>query len=105
MTSFKKVAKQIAKSRMVYLFNLADKIYPEDKRLANRYVELAQKYAQRAKLKIPTKWKRRICHNCKQFLYPGLNCRVRLQSRKGKGSHITYTCKECNHKTRYYINT
>lgn len=105
MTNFKRVAKQIAKNRILYLFNLADEVFPENKTLANRYAELARKYAQRAKIKIPKKWKRRICNKCKSFLYPGINCRVRLQSRKGKGSHITLTCEECNHQTRYYIHS
>jgi ribonuclease P protein subunit RPR2 len=105
MTNFKKVATKIAKSRMLFLFNLADNTFPKDKALANRYADLARRYAQRAKIKIPIKWKRRICHQCKMFLYPGKNCRIRLQSRKGKGSHITLTCLDCGHKTRYYIHT
>jgi ribonuclease P protein subunit RPR2 len=105
MPNFKKIAKKIAKNRILYLFELADKIFPENKSLANRYVELAMKYAQRVKVRIPQKWKKRICHNCKKFLYPGINCRIRLQSRKGKGSHISVTCLECNHTTRYFIKT
>jgi ribonuclease P protein subunit RPR2 len=104
MTNFKKVAREIAKTRMLFLFNLAEKTFLKDKILANRYADLARRYAQRAKVKIPKKWKRRICHQCKTFLYPGKNCRIRLQSRKGKGSHITLTCLDCGHTTRYYIH-
>ena len=105
MPDYKKIATKIAKHRAIYLFELADTIFTEDKELAQRYVELAKKYAQRVKFKIPTKWKKRICHNCKHFLYPGINCRVRLQSRKGKGSHISLTCLECKHTIRYFIKT
>ncbi|TFG20726.1 MAG: ribonuclease P [Promethearchaeota archaeon] len=98
----KKIIKQIAKVRMNYLFKRAHEVFPQNKMLANRYCYLARKYAQRARIKIPTKWKKRICHHCKQFLYPGLNCRTRLHSR-GKGSHVSLTCYECNHITRYFI--
>lgn len=98
----KKIVKQIAKVRMNYLFERAHEIFPQNKILANRYSYLARKYAQRARIKIPTQWKRRICHHCKQFLYPGLNCRTRLHSR-GKGSHVSLTCYECDHVTRYFI--
>lgn len=88
---------------MLYLFQKADEIYPEKKDLANRYVYLARRYAQRAKIKIPFEWKKRICHKCKQFLYPGLNCRIRMQSKKGRGSHVSLTCYDCNNITRFYI--
>jgi ribonuclease P protein subunit RPR2 len=98
----KGIIRKIAKTRMLYLFHKANEIFPRNKELANRYVYLARKYAQRAKIKIPSSWKKRICHKCKNFLYPGLNCRTRLHS-KGKGSHISLTCLECNHVTRYYI--
>jgi ribonuclease P protein subunit RPR2 len=98
----KKLVKQIASVRMNYLFRRAEDIFIQDKMLANRYVGLARKYAQRAKIKIPVKWKRRICHNCKKFLYPGVNCRYRLHSRN-KYSHVSMTCLECNKTTRYII--
>ena len=98
----RKVIKQIAKIRMNYLFEKANDIFPQDQKLANRYCYLAKKYAQRARIKIPIQWKKRICHHCKQFLYPGVNCRTRLHS-KGKGSHVSLTCFECNNTTRYFI--
>ena len=103
MPNFKKVAKKIAKDRIFYLFDLADQIFLENNELANRYIDLARKYAKRAKLKIPKEWHQRICHGCKRFLYPGINARVRLQSRKGKASHISLTCFECDKITRYNI--
>jgi ribonuclease P protein subunit RPR2 len=103
MHNYRQIVKQIAKSRMTYLFNRAHDIFPERKDLANRYVYLARRYAQRARLKIPSEWKKRICHKCKKFLYPGINCRTRMQSRKGKGSHVSITCLDCNKTTRYFI--
>ena len=49
---FKYLIKRIADSRMVYLFQRAHEIFPDKKELANRYVYLARRYAQRAKIKI-----------------------------------------------------
>ena len=103
MPKFKNIVKQIAKSRMGYLFQRAHDIFQENKELANRYAYLARRYAQRAKIEIPFNWKKRICHKCKKFLYPDINCRIRMQSRKGKGSHVSLTCFECNKTTRYFI--
>ena len=100
--SNKIIVKKIADVRMNYLFNKAHDIYLKDKELANRYVYLARRYAQRAKIQIPNKWKKRICHNCKNLLYPGINCRTRIHS-KGKGSHVSTTCLDCKHTTRYFI--
>lgn len=96
------IVKDIANTRILYLFQRAHEIFPSNQILANRYVYLARRYAQRAKVDIPIIWKKRICKKCKKFLYPGKNYRVRLHSR-GKGSHISVTCLECNKSTRYFI--
>ncbi len=101
--SHRAVIKKIAKTRMMYLFQKAHEIFPRNFELSNRYIYLARRYSQRAKVKIPLKWKKRICNNCKKFLYPGINCRTRMHSHKGKGSHVSLTCFECNHTTRYFI--
>ncbi|MFX0033426.1 MAG: ribonuclease P protein component 4 [Candidatus Hodarchaeota archaeon] len=98
------IVKQVAKVRMNYLLTKAHEIFPYNRNLANRYVYLARRYSQRAKIKIPNDWKRRICNKCKRFLYPGLNCRIRLHSLK-KATHISMTCFDCNKTTRYYIKT
>ena len=103
--NFKPVIKKIAYSRMIYLFQRANEVFPNNNLLANRYTYLARRYAQRAKIKIPDEWKKRICKKCKKFLYPGLNYRIRLHSHKRKGSHISLTCFECNKTTRYFIKT
>lgn len=103
MKKKKQIIKKIALSRIRFLFERADEIFPKDQDLANRYIDLCQAYSRRANLKIPKELKRRICHSCKKFLVPGVNCRYRMQSRRGKGSHVTLTCFICNNKTRYYI--
>lgn len=99
------IIKRIAKDRMEYLFKLAAQTIKKNKGLANRYANLARIYAQKAKLRVPTKWRRLICHKCKSFLSSGVNCRYRMQSRKGKASHLSMTCLECGATTRYYIKT
>jgi ribonuclease P protein subunit RPR2 len=101
----KYIVKKIATFRMLYLFQQAHEIFHKNKVLANRYVYLARRYSQRAKVKIPFEWKKRICKKCKMFLYPGVNYRIRLHSQKGKGSHVSLTCFECGKTTRYYIKS
>ncbi len=101
--SNKKIVKQIATERIEFLFRNAHQVFPEDKELSNRYISLAIRYAQRARINLPKEWKKRVCHKCKQLLYPGINCRIRMQSRNGKGSHVSMTCLECNNTTRYFI--
>lgn len=99
----KLIVKNIANTRMLFLFQKAHEIFPKNKALSNRYIYLARRYAQRAKIEIPFEWKKRICKKCKKFLYPGMNCRIRIHSQKGKGSHVSLTCFECNKTTRYFI--
>ncbi|MFX1498269.1 MAG: ribonuclease P protein component 4 [Promethearchaeota archaeon] len=101
---YRGIVKQVAEVRMNFLFKKAHEVFPHNKDLANRYVYLARRYAQRAKIEIPRVWKRRTCNKCKKFLYPGLNCRIRLHSLK-KATHISVTCFECKKTTRYYIKT
>ncbi len=103
MKKTKQIIKNIALSRIKFLFEKANEIFPKDEDLANRYIELSQAYSRRSNVKIFRELKRRICHSCKKFLVPGINCRYRMQSRPGKGSHVTLTCFNCNKKTRYYI--
>ncbi|MFX1570678.1 MAG: ribonuclease P protein component 4 [Promethearchaeota archaeon] len=99
----KNIVKKIANQRMLFLFEKAHEVFPKNKTFSNRYVYLARRYAQRAKIEIPIEWKKRICKKCKKFLYPGINYRIRMNSQKGKGSHISLTCLECNKTTRYFI--
>ena len=56
----KAIIKRIADTRMNYLFQRAHDIFPNNKELANRYTYLARRYAQRAKIRIPKNWKKRI---------------------------------------------
>lgn len=57
---------------------------------AKRYVALAKKMASRHKVRIPRKWKSRICKACNALLTPGKNAMVRMRS----GMQVI-TCLEC----------
>jgi ribonuclease P protein subunit RPR2 len=39
-----------------------------------------------------------ICRHCKGFIYPGVNCRVRVQQRREP--HMVITCLVCGKITR-----
>jgi len=87
--------KEIALERITILFQEAAKIFPRNKALANRYVELARKIAMKVKVSIPTTLKRRFCKHCHAYLVPGVNCRVR--TRAGK---VVISCLVCKNFMR-----
>lgn len=91
--------KRIARERVDTLFTLAERVFPYDRDLANRYVEIALAVQQKAKIKLPKSWKRRYCKRCHSFLVPGVNARVRLRSRPYP--HVVIKCLECGHIMRY----
>ena len=82
--------KDIANERIIILFEQAQEIFPKNKTLANRYVELARKIAMKVKVRIPMKLKRRFCKHCYRYLQPGVNARIR--TRAGK---VVISCLEC----------
>ena len=91
--------KRIARERVEILFRRAEEVIREDARLAQRYVEIARRVAMKARIRLPRKWRRRLCKHCKVFLTPGVNCRVRL--RQNRYPHITVYCFNCRRFTRY----
>ncbi len=84
--------KKIAKERVEILFKEADKVFDEDKELANRYVTLARKVAMKSNVKIARHYKRRFCKHCYKYLRPGINCRVR--TKKNKSIYYCLNCKK-----------
>lgn len=90
---------EIAGERIERLFELAEKrVKEERKELADRYVELARDIGMKYNVSIPTELRKRFCDNCHSYLKPGMNCRVRINSRK---STVNYTCGECGHVNRH----
>ena len=90
--------KLIAKERINILFEQADEVFKKDKRLANRYVDLARKIAMKARISIPKELKRRYCKHCYSYLKPGVNSRIRTRDKK-----IIYYCMNCKKYMRFPI--
>jgi len=90
--------RQIALRRIHTLFRLAKEKIREEPALAQRYAEIARKIAMRTKLRLPTEYRRMVCRHCKSFIYPGVNCRVRVQQRREP--HMVITCLVCGKITR-----
>jgi RNase P subunit RPR2 len=89
--------KRIAEERVDILINLAKDVIYSDFQLAQRYVKLAKDICMRYKVKILSEHRRQLCR-CNTFLIPGLNCRIRLNSKKR--SKIV-TCLNCGGIKRY----
>ncbi len=94
----KEISKRIAKNRINILLKNADRVFLDNKELAQRYVDIVRKLSRKYRVSIPYEYKFRICNHCKSFLWPGINCRVRL--RKDNNLKITVTCFECNKQIR-----
>jgi len=90
--------RQIALQRIQMLFRLAKEKIREEPALAQRYVEIARKIAMRTKLRLPAEYRHMVCKHCKGFIYPGVNCRVRIQKRREP--HMVITCLNCGNIMR-----
>lgn len=90
--------KRIAIQRIQTLFTLAREAYNKDPNLAQRYVDIARKIAMAAKVCLPTEHRRQMCRNCKGFILPGVNCRVRIRPRREP--HVVITCLKCGRHMR-----
>lgn len=88
--------KRVARERVETLFTLAERVFPYERELANRYVEIALAVQQKAKIRMPKKWKRRYCKKCHSFLVPGINARVRLRN-----GHVVVKCLNCGNIMRH----
>lgn len=86
--------KKTARERINALFLKAAEIFKESPRLADRYVEIARKISMKYKVRIPPKLRRRFCKNCHKYLFPSVNCRIRIS----KNNVICYcfNCKNYN---------
>ncbi len=92
--------RKIARERIDVLFTLAERVFPYEPKLADRYVEVALAIQRKAKIRMPRKWKRHYCKRCHSFLVPGVTARVRLRD-----GHIVTKCLKCGHIMRYpYLN-
>ncbi len=88
----KAIINSVAKERIEILFRLAEKVYPEDSKLAGSYISMLNSIRAHYKVPAPSWVKNRICSVCSSVLIPGLNCRVVLAGSRG---HAVYKCTVC----------
>jgi len=89
----KESVRQAAEEQIRELFRQAALAGPA---LAKRYVEIALKISMKTKTPVPRELKRMYCKNCRAYLVPHRNCRIRLS--RGK---IVYYCLNCKHIRRF----
>lgn len=97
--------KDIARQRARILFKLAvEKARSGDYELARRYVYIAFRIAQKARLKFSRIYKRKYCRKCFIPLIPGVTLSIRIKS-EGRGSRVVYRCLLCGWTRRFMIKT
>lgn len=97
----KKPASQvkIAAKRINFLFSEAKASFRKDTALANRHVKTALRIAMKYKVKLPASLKKKFCKNCRSYLVPGVNSRVRIHKHR-----VIYYCFSCRHYMRHQVN-
>jgi ribonuclease P protein subunit RPR2 len=93
--------KQIARQRILILFEQAKKIGRTDPKLASQYVSSARKIAMAAKIRLPVEFRRETCKECNSLFVHGVNCRVRIKQKREP--HVVVTCLNCGHQTRILL--
>tara|TARA_Y100000310_G_scaffold318878_1_gene373448 strand:+ start:16755 stop:17066 length:312 start_codon:yes stop_codon:yes gene_type:complete len=88
--------KKLALAEINTVLSKARAAFDKKPDLANKYAKKARRIALKYKLKLPLKFKRKICKNCQSYLVPGKNLRVRT----AKG-HIVLYCLECKKFMRF----
>lgn len=86
---------EIARRRCERLLELAAEAHSKEPELAERYVKLARKVAQRHRLSLGS---RRFCRKCSTIWIPGRTVKVRL-ARAGKTAF--YICANCKSVRRF----
>ena len=98
-TRNKKEQKNIAKKRIIRLFELAEQNALDNKLdLADRYVQIARKISMRCLAPIPSEFKRRFCKHCYSYLLPSVNSRYRVHDKR-----LVIFCSNCKKYTRIPI--
>jgi ribonuclease P protein subunit RPR2 len=67
------------------------------------HINTAKKIITKYRLKIPFEYKILFCKNCKKFIVPGKNSRIRIGRSRVKALRIT--CEICGHTYRKVIKT
>lgn len=94
--------KDIAKDRIKRLLLLAEETIHTDPDLSREYVGIAVRIGTRCRVRMPSQWKWRICKGCNTLLCPGLNCTVRIRSKRQP--HLVTRCLYCRRISRRAVN-
>ncbi|MDG6219585.1 MAG: ribonuclease P [Candidatus Thermoplasmatota archaeon] len=93
----KKQQKHIAEHRIKRLFAFAKQQINQGKEpYAQNAVRIARKIAMKTATSLPKEYKHIICKHCYQYLYPGINCRIRFHNKRK-----IVTCHKCQNSNRY----
>ncbi len=91
--------RRVASERIRILFDMAERMFHRDPRLSDRYVEIARRISMKTHVRIPREYRLRFCKGCGAYLVPGVNCRVRVRSRREP--HLVVTCMRCGRIIRF----
>ena len=92
----KEKKKHDASAQILRLFEEAELAFDSDPAVSDRNVRKARRLSMKHKIRLPSSLKRKFCKHCNGFLRPGVNCRVRLVSRK-----VVYYCSACKKYSRF----
>ena len=98
----KKNVEMIAIERIEILINNALREINDNEKLSQSYANMALKIAMRVRIRMPYSIRQLFCRNCKEFIVPGVNSRVRIGRTRVKCIRIT--CTKCNHVYRKLIS-
>ena len=97
----KPAAKKIAMERMHILIETAILNARTDPKLSQRQALLARRISTRHKIRMPYELRISFCKNCKSFIAPGINSKIRLGRSSIKSIRIS--CNFCGHTYRKII--
>jgi ribonuclease P protein subunit RPR2 len=92
--------KQLALQRVC---DLLDNALNTPDYFTNDHIDTAKKIITKYRLKMPFEYKMLFCKNCKRFIVPGKDSRIRIGKSRVKALRIT--CKICGHTYRKIIKT
>ena len=97
----KQTKKKIALERMYILINNAISNARSNPALSQKQASLARRISTHHRIKMPYELRINFCKQCKNFIAPGVNSRVRLGRTTPKAIRIT--CNFCEHTYRKVI--
>jgi ribonuclease P protein subunit RPR2 len=98
----KPIVYKIAMERMQILIDSAMTNARADPELSQRQALIARRISTKYKIRMPYPLRMVFCKNCKSFIAPGINSRIRLGRTSVKSIRIS--CNLCGHTYRKIIS-